>query len=79
MTDTQKLQFLLVKLQETANIEHCYDDEEIYYSPSDSGSYDTTFQEGCDYGEVEYARHLLTQLKEYVTQVKLAHEMSTGF
>jgi hypothetical protein len=71
MTDTQKLQFLLDKLQETANFKHCYDVYGDDYTPS-AGSYDDAFEDGSDYGKVEYARHLLTQLKEYVTQVQVA-------
>lgn len=60
MSDTEKLQFLLSELQETASREHCEDAE--YYSPSDNGNYDDTFADGTDYGEVEYARLLLAKL-----------------
>jgi hypothetical protein len=60
MTDTEKLQFLLSKLQETAKRKHCEDGD--YYSPSESGSYDDAFDDGADYGEVVYARELLQQL-----------------
>ncbi len=60
MTDTEKLQFLLSKLQETADRKHCEDGD--YYSPSDNGSYDHAFDDGADYGEVEFARSLLQQL-----------------
>lgn len=60
MTDTEKLQFLLTQLQETAAREHCEDAE--YYSSSDNGNYDDAFADGADYGEVEYARLLLAKL-----------------
>ncbi len=60
MTDTEKLQFLLSKLQETADRKHCEDGD--YYSPCDNGNFDDAFEDGTDYGEVEYARSLLQQL-----------------
>jgi hypothetical protein len=60
MTDTEKLQFLLTQLQETAAREHCEDAG--YYCTSDNGNYDDTFADGTDYGEVEYARLLLAKL-----------------
>lgn len=60
MTDTEKLQFLLSKLKETADRKHCEDGD--YYSPGDNGSYDDAFEDGTDYGEVEFARNLLKQL-----------------
>lgn len=62
MTDTEKLKFLLSKLQETAESKHCYDKYGDDYSPSGDGSYDITFAEGSDYGAVEFARNLLNQL-----------------
>jgi hypothetical protein len=61
MTDTQKLQFLLSKLQETANKKHCYDKYGDDYSPPyDDGS--DAFNNGFQYGGVEFARELLQQL-----------------
>jgi len=63
MTDTQKLQFLLTKLQETADNKHCYDECGDDYSPSDAGNYDDAFDVGCEYGEIIFARDLLQQLK----------------
>ena len=38
MTDTQKLQFLLTKLQETADKKHCFDKYGDDYSPCENGS-----------------------------------------
>jgi hypothetical protein len=60
MTDTEKLQFLLTQLQETAAREHCVDAE--HYDASNSLSFDNAFADGEDYGEVEYARLLLAKL-----------------
>lgn len=62
MTDTEKLAFLLSHLQQTADRKHCQDGE--YYSPSETESYDDTFDEGADYGEVEFARWLLRELNK---------------
>jgi hypothetical protein len=63
MDDTQKLQFLLSKLQESADCKHCYDEYGDDYSPSDAGNYDDTFDDGRWYGEITFARDLLQQLK----------------
>jgi hypothetical protein len=63
MTDTQKIQFLLEQLQATAILSHC-DPENSDYSPSDSGSYDDAFEDGEEYGRVEYARYLLRLLEK---------------
>ncbi len=63
MTDTEKLQFLLTKLQETAKFKHCFDDYGDYYSPSETGNYDDAFDDGDTHGHVEFARTLLQQLK----------------
>ena len=61
MTDTQKLQFLLTKLQETADKKHCYDADDDY-SPCDNGNYDDAFDEGSEYGEITFARDLIQKL-----------------
>ena len=63
MTDTQKLQFLLTKLQETADKKHCFDKYGDDYSPCENGSYDYAFEDGFGYGEITFARDLLQQLK----------------
>ena len=64
MTDTQKLQFLLTKLQETADKKHYFDkygdDYSLIY---ENGSYDYAFEDGFGYGEITFARDLLQQLK----------------
>jgi hypothetical protein len=62
MTDTQKLQFLLTKLKETAQSKHCYEEYGDDYSPSESGSYDDAFDAGFEYGEITFARELLQKL-----------------
>jgi hypothetical protein len=63
MTDTQKLEFLLSKLQETVDKQHCYDKYGDDYSCCGDGSYDDAFSDGEEYGRVEFARHLLHQLR----------------
>ena len=68
MTDTQKLQFLLTKLQETADGKHCYDVDGDDYTPS-AGSYDDAFEDGCAYGEITFARDLLQKLN-FQTQIE---------
>jgi hypothetical protein len=65
MTDTEKLQFLLTKLQETANSKHCFDDYGDDYSPSETGNYDEAFDVGAEYGEIEFSRSLLEQVELY--------------
>jgi hypothetical protein len=62
MTDTQKLQFLLTKLQETADCKHCYDECGDDYSPTDAGTYDDAFDAGSEYGEITFARDLIQKL-----------------
>jgi hypothetical protein len=68
MNDSQKLQFLLAKLQEKANETHCRDEDDLendlYYNPSYGGNFDDAFDDGEYYGEVEYARHLLALLTD---------------
>jgi hypothetical protein len=66
MTDTEKLQFLLSKLQETAEQKHLQDDDDFendeYYNPADNGNYDDAFYDGVKCGGIEFARSLLRQL-----------------
>jgi hypothetical protein len=61
MTDTQKLQLLLEEIQKTASFSHC-DPENSDYSPTDGGSYDDAFEDGEEYGRIEYARYLLSMV-----------------
>jgi hypothetical protein len=63
MTDTEKLQFLLSKLQHNSDIKHCFDKYGDGYSPCENGNYDDAFDDGELYGAVEFARALLQQLK----------------
>jgi len=58
MTDQQKLEFLLSKLQESANCKHCIDEYDDDYS------YDDTFDDGRWYGEIEFARELLRHIAD---------------
>jgi hypothetical protein len=64
MTDTEKLQFLISKLQKSAESKHCYDKYGDDYSPSDNGNYDDAFDDGQWYGEIDFARSLLQQLNK---------------
>lgn len=65
MNDTQKLNYLLNQLKETADRQHVYDGHEEYNSAT-NGNYDDTFADGAEYGEVQGARDVLRQLKLYV-------------
>jgi hypothetical protein len=64
MTDTEKLQFLLSKLQETAGKTHCkdgddyedYESADEWYNPADNGNFDDAFDDGSIYGGVEFAQ-----------------------
>lgn len=66
MTDTEKLQFLLSKLQEIAERKHLQDDDDYendeYYNPADNGNFDDAFLDGVRCGSIEFARSLLQQL-----------------
>jgi len=64
MTDQQKLEFLLSKLQDSANCKHCIDEYGDDYGPSDAGNYDDTFDDGRWYGEIEFARELLRHIAD---------------
>jgi hypothetical protein len=64
MTDQQKLEYLLSKLQESANCKHCIDEYGDDYCPSDAGNYDDTFDDGRWYGEIEFARELLRHIAD---------------
>ena len=64
MTDTEKLEFLLSMIQQTAQIKHCYDKYGDDYSPSENGSYDDAFEDGCAYGEITFARTMLECIGE---------------
>ena len=68
MTDTEKLQFLLSKLKETAQSKHCYEEYGDDYLPSGTGSYDDAFDAGFEYGEITFARELLQKLN-FQTQI----------
>lgn len=67
LTDKQKLDFLIAKIQEKANETHCYDGLSVEdgesYSPGDNGNYDDAFEDGNTYGEIEFARHILDVIK----------------
>jgi hypothetical protein len=59
MTDKQKLEHLISKIQERANYKHCIDECGDDYNPGECKNYDDAFEDGSGYGEVEFARELL--------------------
>lgn len=61
MTDQQKYEHLLKVLKTYAEARHCYDVEGDDYTPS-AISYDVAFDDGVDYGEINFARTLLEQI-----------------
>lgn len=61
MTDEQKFAHLLKVLKQYAEAKHCYDREGDEYSPS-RDSYDVAFDDGCEFGEILFARTLLEQI-----------------
>ena len=61
MTDTEKLTLLLKVLKTYAEAKNCYDSEGDDYTPS-RDSYDTAFEDGCEFGEILLARTLLEQI-----------------
>jgi hypothetical protein len=58
MTDTEKLTLLLKVLKEYAETPHCYNRKGDDYTPS-RDSYDTAFEDGCEFGEILLARTML--------------------
>ena len=63
MTDEQKLELLLKVLKSYAEVKHCYDVYGDDYTPT-AGNYDDSFEDGCAYGEITFARTLLEQIGE---------------
>ena len=62
MSDTEKLNNLINKLREFAEMKHCFDENANYapgYNPSQA------FNDGADYGEILLARTMLEGLGEY--------------
>ena len=57
MTGQQKFERLFLKIQETANLNHCLDEDGDGYDPC--GNYDDYFDDGKVLGEIEFARELL--------------------
>ena len=60
ITDEQ-IQMLLKLLKTYAEAKNCYDSEGDDYTPS-RDSYDTAFDDGCEFGEILLARTLLEQI-----------------
>lgn len=63
MNDTQKLNYLLAVLKETADRQHVHDASPEEYSPCGNGNYDAAFEDGTNYGEIAYARDVLKDLE----------------
>jgi len=64
MTDKQKLELLLSKIQQSANYKHCVDECGDDYNPSEFKSHDDAFEDGSGYGEIEFARELLRYITD---------------
>ena len=64
MTDKQKLEYLISKIQEIANYKHCIDECGDDYNPGQYKSHDDAFEDGSGFGEVEFARALLQYIDD---------------
>jgi len=64
MTDKQKLEHLISRIQEKANYKHCIDECGDDYNPGEYKSHDDAFEDGSGFGEVEFARALLRYIDE---------------
>ena len=62
MTDEQKLTHLLKVLKQYAEEKHCYDREGDDYNPNSYTHGCAAFDDGCEYGEITFARTLLEQI-----------------
>ncbi|AEC53201.1 hypothetical cyanophage protein [Synechococcus phage S-CRM01] len=72
LTDTDKLNFLLELLKDTANRTHVLDSDD--YDSTANGNYDDTFNDGEEYGEVQSARDLLQKLENYTNSFNVVAE-----
>jgi hypothetical protein len=63
MTTKEKLTLLINKLKEYAEVKHCYDVYGDDYTPT-AGNYDDSFEDGCAYGEITFARTMLECIGE---------------
>ena len=61
MINEEKLNLLIDKLKEYAESKHCYDKCGDDYTPS-GGNYDDAFDDGVEYGEINFARTMLESM-----------------
>jgi hypothetical protein len=64
MTDTEKLLFLIRVLKKYAEAKHCYDKYGVNYAPAKCICFEYAFDDGVEYGEINFARTLLEQIGE---------------
>ena len=64
MTNDEKLTLLIKTLKEIAEAKHCYDLYGVHYAPSQSRCMEYAFDNGVEYGEINFARALLEQICE---------------
>jgi len=62
MTDEQKLTHLIKVLKQYAEQPTCYN-LNPEFSPVFNGNYDDAFEDGCEYGEITFARTLLESIE----------------
>jgi hypothetical protein len=63
MTNEQKLTLLIGVLKKYAETKSCYD-KNPEYNPAEFKSNDDAFEDGIDYGWINFARTLLEQIGE---------------
>jgi len=63
LSDEQKLELLIKVLKDYAESKHCYDNNPEYEPIFIEDSYNA-FDDGIDYGEINFARTLLEQIGE---------------
>ena len=62
MINEENLNLLINKLKEYAEAKHCYDREGDDYNPNSYTHCDVAFDDGCEFGEILFARTLLESL-----------------
>lgn len=64
MTNEQKLELLIKVLKQSAEEKHCYDYDEYYHADFPDHPPEMIFDDGADYGAINFARTLLEQIGE---------------
>jgi hypothetical protein len=62
MINEENLNLLINKLKEYAEAKHCYDREGDDYNPNSYTHCDVAFDDGCEFGEILFARTLLESM-----------------